>query len=41
MFAMQQIHSQEENERTETLALQSVWLTLLSYSTINEIEQTK
>ena len=41
MFTMQRIHSQVGNERKETLALQSVWLTLLLYRTINEIEQTK
>ena len=42
MFAMQPIHLQRENERKETLALQSVWLTLLLYSTItHEIEQPK
>ena len=41
MFAMQRIHSQRENERIETLALQSVWLTLLLNNAINEIEQAK
>ena len=41
MFEMQRIHSQRENERIETLALQSVWLTLLLNNAINEIEQAK
>ena len=41
MFAMQRIDSQGENEKKETLALQSALLTLLLYGNINEIEQTK
>ena len=41
MFAMQRIHSQGGNERIETLALESVWLTLLLNNAINEIEQAK
>ena len=41
MFAMQRIPAQGENERKETLALQSVRLTLLFYGTMNKTEQTK
>ena len=41
MFAMQRFDSQGENEKKETLALQSALLTLLLYGNINEIEQTK
>ena len=39
--AMQQIHWQGEKERKGTLVVQSVWLTLLLYNTINKIEQSK
>ena len=39
MYAIQQLHWQGENERKETHALQSVWLTLLWYSSMNETEQ--
>ena len=41
MYAMQQIHWQGENERKEAHALQSAWLTLLLYSSMNEIEQVE